>query len=157
MTFFLLNILLAVAWGALMGDFSPLNLLFGFVVGFVTLWLITRGAKRPGYFRRVPQVLEFSLFFLKELVLANLRVARTVLSPQPDLRPAVIGVPLDIHSPPAVALLMNLITLTPGTLSLDISSDRRILFVHALYVTDERRFVREIKDGFERRVKELFE
>jgi multicomponent Na+:H+ antiporter subunit E len=153
----LLNVLLALAWGALVGQFDPLNLLFGFLLGYITLWITTRDLV-PAYFRKVPMALAFLGFFLWELLQANLRVALTVLSPHPKerLHPAIVAVPLDLRSPAQITLLANLLTLTPGTLSVDVSDDRRVLFIHTLYMKTPESFRREIKEGFERRVKELF-
>ena len=93
------------------------------------------------------------LFFLWELVLSSIRVAWDVLSPNPRFRPGIVGVPLDLESDAGIALLACLITLTPGTLSLDVSEDRRTLYVHAMRIDDAEAFRREIKDGFERRVR----
>ncbi len=92
-----------------------------------------------------------------DIVKANLRVAKTVLSPRLALRPAVVSVPLDLRSENSITLLSNLITLTPGTLSLDVSSDRSILFVHVLWLEDADKFREELKNGYERRIKELME
>jgi multicomponent Na+:H+ antiporter subunit E len=68
------------------------------------------------------------------------------------MRPAIVAIPLDLRSPLAITLLAQMITLTPGTLSLDVSSDRRVLYVHSMYVDDIDAFRRSIKDGFERRL-----
>ncbi|NPV76505.1 MAG: Na+/H+ antiporter subunit E [Anaerolineae bacterium] len=157
MTLFLLNVLLAVAWGALSGDFAPVNLFFGFALGYVILWISYRKMTQVTYFRRVFVVLEFLSFFLWELLIANIRVVIIVLSPRPKLRPAVIGIPLDIQEDAAITLLVNLITLTPGTLSLDVSTDRRMLYIHSIWVQDAETFRAHIKTGYERRVKELFQ
>jgi multicomponent Na+:H+ antiporter subunit E len=157
MSLFLLNILLAVAWGALTGNFTPTSLIFGFILSYLILWIGFRRGGTSRYFTRVIHAIEFILFFLNALIQANLRMAKTVLSPKLVLRPAVIGVPLDLRSDAAITILMNLITLTPGTLSLDVSSDRKVLFVHAIWVEDEEKFRLNIKEGFEKRVKELFE
>jgi multicomponent Na+:H+ antiporter subunit E len=73
------------------------------------------------------------------------------------MRPAIVAVPLDLTSDFQITLLANLITLTPGTLSLDISDDKKILYVHGMYVDDVDEFRRSIKQGFEKRVQELFE
>jgi multicomponent Na+:H+ antiporter subunit E len=154
---FLLNILLSVAWGALTGNFTPSSLIFGFGLAFVILWIGFRRSESSRYFTRVVHAVEFGLFFISALISANIRMAITVLSPRLVLRPAVVGVPLDLRSDAAITVLMNLITLTPGTLSLDVSSDRKVLFVHGLWVEDPDKFRREIKQGFERRVKELFD
>ena len=157
MNLFLLNILLALAWGALTGQFEPINLSFGFVLGYAMLGLISRRAQKPGYFRKLPVVIEFLLFFLKEMLFANLRMAVTVLSPHMQLRPAVMAVPIELRTEAAITLLMNLITLTPGTLSLDVSTDRKMLYIHTLWLENPERFRHEIKQGYERRVREMLE
>ena len=156
MTIFLLNTLLALAWIALTGTFTPTNYAFGFGVGYVLLALTRRLMPPSNYFRRVPMVIGFALFFLRELVKANLRMVRVVLSPRPAIRPAVVAIPLDVRSDAEIALLANLITLTPGTLYLDVSQDRCVMYVHTLYVDDLDAFRRAIKDGFERRVMEIW-
>ena len=88
-------------------------------------------------------------------MLSSLRVARDVISPRPRFRPGIVGVPLDAETDGEITLLACLITLTPGTLSLDVSEDRKTLFVHSMWIGDPDGFRREIKDGFERRVLEL--
>ena len=98
----------------------------------------------------------FLLFFLKELVVANLKVAAAVLAPAGRLRPAIVAVPLALDRDAEIALLANLITLTPGTLSLDVSPDRRTLYVHAMATTSPDDLRREIQQGFERRILEVF-
>lgn len=142
-------------WAALTEQFTPLNLLIGFLLGFVALFIARPVLGRTRYFSRVPQVIGFALFFLKELVLANLRVAADVLSPRPRMRPGVIALPLDAKTDLEITLLANLITLTPGTMSLDVSADRKVLFLHAMFLHDPERFRREIKDGMERRLLEV--
>jgi len=149
--------LMALAWVTLTGDFSLLNLAAGAVIGFAALRIGgLQGRADLRFLRRLPRALGFGLFFLKELVTANLRVAAMVLGPQRWLRPALLAVPLDVKSPPEIALLANLITLTPGTLSVDVAPDRGTLYVHCLGVADPEAMRREIKDGLERRVQELF-
>ena len=109
------------------------------------------------YFTRVPRLIGFVVFFLKELVLANLRVTYDVLTPNDYMRPGVISIPLSLKTDAQMTMLANLITLTPGTLSLDISDDRRTLYIHAMYVDDADQLRQEIESGLERRVKEAFE
>jgi multicomponent Na+:H+ antiporter subunit E len=155
MNFFVLNLLLAIAWGALTGQFYPANLLFGYVMGFLLLWIIFRNQPGQKYFYRVPKIIEFTVFFLIELVKANLRVAITVLSRHTSIRPGVIAIPLDVKSDGEITLLMNLLTLTPGTLSLDVSTDHRVLYVHAIDYSDAEEFRSQIKEGFEKRVIEV--
>ena len=155
MTFFLLNILLAMAWTALTGQFTPINLLIGFLLGYVALWLTQRTEARSSYFSKVRQVICFAFFFLWEVIKANLRVAYEVLTPGQGMTPGVIAIPLDAKTDAEIASLANLITLTPGTLSLDVSSDRRVLYIHAMYIRDADQFRSQIKEGLERRLLEV--
>lgn len=109
---------------------------------------------------RLGRALEFAIFFARELLIANLRVAWLVLRPHGQLRPAIVAVPLDVRSDLAIQLLAATITLTPGTLSLDVASDRATLYVHVIDVGvdgDVDAFVRDLKATFERRIKELCE
>jgi multicomponent Na+:H+ antiporter subunit E len=102
------------------------------------------------------QLVSFLLFFIWELILANLRVAYDVLTPRLHMRPGVIDIPLDVKTGAEITLLANLLSLTPGTLSLDVSEDRKTLYIHAMYIdTDAEAIRRRIKRGFERRVIEL--
>ncbi len=157
MSLFLLNILLAIAWAALTGSFEPVNLAFGMGLGFLVLWFIVPNRRSSMYFLRAIRVVEFIFFFIFEIIKANLRLAITVLSPRMSLRPAVIAFPLSLKTEAGIILLANLITLTPGTLSLDISGDRRVLFIHTIFLYDPEKFRLDIKQGFERRVLEILE
>lgn len=153
----LLNILLALAWVALTGQLTPLNFGFGFAVGYLLLWLGRRAVGPSSYFKKVWLVMRFAGYFLWQLVLSNLRVTYEILTPAHTMRPAVVAVPLDITRPAAITLLANVITLTPGTLSLDVSPNGETLYVHAMHVRDAAAFQREIKEGFESYIKEIFE
>ena len=152
MTYFILDIGLALIWMLVTGQFTPANLLVGFVVGYITLFLVRRVIGPSAYFGKVWQVLSFLIFFLRELIEANVRVAIDVLTPGPRMQPRVMSVPLDARSDLEITLLANLVSLTPGTLSLDISSDRRTLYIHAMYALDEEAVRRQIKEGMEQRV-----
>ena len=157
MSLFLLNILLAIAWAALTGSFQPLDLLFGFLLGYLVLWLGTRMGTPPQYFRKISLVLGLLGVFLLDLLRANIRMAILILSPRMKLRPAVVAVPLALKSKSAIALLINLITLTPGTLSLDNTTDQSVMFVHTVYLEDPEQFKQQLLTGYEKRLQELFE
>jgi multicomponent Na+:H+ antiporter subunit E len=149
------NLLLALAWAAVRGNFNLANLSLGFLMGYVLLWITRRGQAPSTYHQRVFRFLSFLGFYLWELLLSNLRVARDVLFPGRFMRPGVIAVPLECRTDTEIALLSNLITLTPGTLSVDVSTDRKVLYIHAMYIGEPEVFRREIKDGLERRVLEV--
>ncbi|MBI2090928.1 MAG: Na+/H+ antiporter subunit E, partial [Deltaproteobacteria bacterium] len=124
----------------------------GFCLGYVAL-LLARGVFGPSaYFVTMQRAVSFLGFFLKEVFIANLRVAHDVLTPPFYMRPRVLALPLDALTDIEITLLANLISLTPGTLSLDVSSDQRVLYVHAMYAVDAEAARREMKEGLERRL-----
>jgi multicomponent Na+:H+ antiporter subunit E len=147
----LLNLLLALAWIALTGEFTPFNFGFGFLLTYLMLRLLQQSGAPKIYFQRAARLIRFMFFYLKELFLANLRVAATVLSPRMRIKPAVVAIPLEAETDLSISLLANLITLTPGSLTLDISADRQVLYVHTMYADDIDRFRLSIKE-LERRV-----
>ena len=148
----LLNILLALAWAALSGDFSPGSLLSGFGIGFVLILFSQRIMSGPNYIQKVWRVLDLLVYFLFQLVISNVRVAIDVLRQTASLRPGIIAIPLDVRTDEEIMLLFNLIMLTPGTLALDIASNRRELYLHTMSADDPGAVRAQIKDGFERRV-----
>jgi multicomponent Na+:H+ antiporter subunit E len=150
----LLNLLLALAWMALTGLFDPLNFVAGFILGYLMLRLLQRPEDPKNYFQRAALIIRFGFFYLWELFISNLRVAVTVLSPRMHITPAVVAIPLDIESELSISLLANLITLTPGSLTLDISVDRKVLYVHTMYAKDIDQVRLGIKE-LERRVLEV--
>jgi multicomponent Na+:H+ antiporter subunit E len=150
MSVLLLNLALALVWALVTGNFEPGNLIVGFLLGYAVLWGAQRVIGASAYFQKVPQVMRFALFFSWELLLANVRVAGNVLLPYAHLQPRIVGVPLEAHTHTEVVLLSYLIALTPGTLVLDVSNDRRVIYIHAMYAADHAAVQRSIKDGLER-------
>jgi len=132
---------------------KPLRFLGVFNGLFFSIWLSTWFFYRR-YFFKLPKLIEFIGFVVKELFVSSFRVAYDVLTPTSHLNPAIVAIPLDAKSDREIVTLAVLITLTPGTLSLRVSDDRRTLYVHEMYVEngDVEEVRRKIKDGYERRV-----
>jgi multicomponent Na+:H+ antiporter subunit E len=152
---FLWNLMLALTWAALTGDFHLQNVFIGFLLGYLVLYMVRNVVGSPRYAERMGKAIGFAFYFLWEMLLANLKVAYDVLTPTHHMRPGVIAIPLDARTDFEITILANLITLTPGTMSLDVSTDRRVLYIHAMYVDDPDELRRKIKHGFERRLLEL--
>ena len=152
------SILLALAWAALQGEITLANLLVGYVVGYLILALLAKGGVLPTTLAsRTVRAAGLAGFFVRELVVANLRVASDVLRSAARIRPAVVAIPLDVTSDGEILLLSMLINITPGSVTIDLSDDRRTLYVHVMHMRSAEESRRDIKDGFERRVKLLFE
>ncbi len=156
MDLFIYNILISLLWALLTGEVSVGNLTLGFVLGYAALVVLYPSTgKKSSYFQKTLQFIRFVLFFTKELIVSSYRVALDVIKPLPLMRPGVVGIPLDAETDLEITMLANIISLTPGTLSLDVSRDRKTLYIHAMYVTNPDDLRREIKDGLERRLLEL--
>lgn len=150
------SILLALAWAALQGEVTLANLLVGYAVGYGILALLAKGDVMPSTLvSRTTSALGLAAFFAWELLIANFRVAADVLRGH-RIEPAVVAIPLDITGDGEILLLSMLINITPGSVTIDLSDDRRTLYVHVMHMKSPDDTRREIKNGFERRVKSLF-
>lgn len=156
MTTFLWNLWLALAWTVATGQFTMTNLVFGLLLGYVILLYAQRMMGPSRYFAKVSLACRFAFFYLWQMMLSNLRVAYDVATPTHYMRPGVLAIPLSARTDAEITALANLITLTPGSLSLDVSPDRQVLYVHVMYIDEDVDAARRrIKDTVERRVLEL--
>jgi multicomponent K+:H+ antiporter subunit E len=148
---------LAVVWTLLVNDFSSGTIALGVLIGLAVPKLLA------AYWPNRPKVgnprmmIEYAVIVLWDIVLSNIQVAYLVLFRRgTSLRSKLITVPLDLTAPEAITTLAGTITMTPGTLSADLSADRRALLVHCLETDDPEGTVATIKDRYERRLKEIF-
>ncbi|OIJ16189.1 Na+/H+ antiporter subunit E [Anaerobacillus arseniciselenatis] len=151
----LLNIGLAIIWMLLRQDFSPVEFLIGYVVGLVLLYVLRRFLQFDFYFRRVIAIVKLIFLFLWELILANIDVIKIVLSPKLDIKPGIIAVPTKLKTDWEVTLLASLISLTPGTLSMNFSDDGKTIFVHSIDVPDKEAMIKQIHNSFEKAIMEV--
>ena len=156
MTFFVLNLLLAILWASLQ-LFRPFDLLSGFVIGYLVLYL-TRdwlGEGARSYALKIPIFVRFLLYYFKELVISTWEVTVALFSDQSMLRPGIIALPLEARTDFEIVMLNNLLIFTPGTLGVHLSSDRKTLYVHVIDMADAESACAKIKGGLERRLLEV--
>ena len=148
------NMLLALAWAALQGEFSLRTLVTGYVLGYLILAALVRGRvlNTSPYIGRVHRIFGLAAYFVWELIKANLRLALDVATPRFHMKPGIIALPLDASEDGQILLLSMLINTTPGSVALDVSPDRKTLYVHVMYIDTPDAARAEIKQGFERRV-----
>jgi multicomponent Na+:H+ antiporter subunit E len=151
---FALNGVLAFAWALVTGSFSLLNLVIGFVLAFIALYIPRQMWGEVRYFQRVGYIVRLFYVFVYELIISGVAVARRVFEPQLSFRSGILAIPLDTRNDFEVMLFANMISLTPGTLSLDVSDDRKTLYVHTLNCTDLAAEKQSMKDAFERNIRE---
>jgi multicomponent Na+:H+ antiporter subunit E len=153
---FVLSLLFAIVWAAITGSSSVQNLVFGFALSMLALWVVRGEMNAKGNLGRVGRILSLLALFFKELALSAWKVAILVLTPRMQVKPGIFAFPLTVTTDFEITLLANLITLTPGTLSVDVSADRKTLFVHAIDCSDIEATKRDIADGFEHKIIEAF-
>ena len=148
------NIAIALIWAFLHTSYTFQDFFIGFVIGAILLYIFQRRFGQDFYLRKIPKVLKLSFIFLKEIVVANFQVFFLVLKPKLNLRPGIIQLPIDLRSPLKIVLLANMITLTPGTLTMEISPDNKVLYIHVLDIEDEEAIKNDTRTKFENNIKE---
>jgi multicomponent Na+:H+ antiporter subunit E len=158
MSFAATVIVLAIVWAAVTGGLSAPNILLGAVVAALALILLRDRFRSRGGAGRALRMVSLGFLFLRELVLSAISVAAWTLRPDAAtaMAPAIIAFPLSVKRDIEITLLANLITLTPGTLTIDVSADKTHLYVHALHCPDPAALKRQIAEGFERKIIEAF-
>lgn len=153
----LLTLLLTVVWILLQNHVSAGMVVFGLILGVIIprLTAVWWPDSPTGF--RMGKMISYSMIVMWDILVANVQVAWIVLTrPNDKLRPAWVVVPLDLKQPEAITVLAGTITLTPGTVSADLSDNGHSLLVHALDTDDPDAVRDEIKDRYERRLKEIF-
>lgn len=153
----LFSLFLWLVWLLLNNTVAPGQLLLGAILALVLpLFTIRFWPDRPRL-RKPLKLLRYIAVLLWDIILANLTVARLILGPTARLRPAFIRLPLELRNEFAIVMLANTISLTPGTVSSDLSPDRRTLLIHALDVEDPAQAIARIKQRYEKPLQEIFE
>ncbi len=157
MRIFLINIIMAIAWVFFTGELNFVNFSEGFFIGFVLLYFIRKIFENNKYFLKIPKLLSFILYFIKKLILSNLYLAYDILTIEDKTIPGIIALELDAKTDLEITLLSSFITLTPGTLSLDVSDDKSKLYIHAVYIKngDVEEYKKSIKNNLEKPLLEV--
>lgn len=140
---------LAVGWMMLREHYSIGDFLVGYAVGSVVVYVFRNFFMQPVRIRRPLAWLRMLMVFARELIIANLQVAWIVVQPRLRIQPAAIRLPIELRDDIAITALANMITLTPGTWTIDVAPDRSALYVHCLSAADVEAVKRQIKEQFE--------
>lgn len=151
----LLNVFIAFVWMFLSNSFSAATFIIGYILGLVMLFMLRRFFSTRFYMERVVAVAKLLLLFLKELIVSNIAVLRVILKPKMDIKPAIFELETKLTQDWEITLLSMLITLTPGTVVINISEDRTKLYVHTLDLEDVDNAVNSIRNTFEKAIMEV--
>lgn len=151
-----LSLALSIIWLLLNNSIDAGHIVLGSLLGIFIPWFTSAFWQEQVVVRRPWLLIKFVLVVVYEILVANIIVARLILTKQSKLQPGFLHVPLDLTSPLAISLLANTISLTPGTVTCDLSDDQKSLLIHALHIEDAEATVAEIKNQFEKPLKEIF-
>jgi multicomponent Na+:H+ antiporter subunit E len=156
MSFAIWSIVFGGVWVAVSGAFTLPNLLLGSVFGAASLFFIRGHVGRTDLGFRLWPLISLIGLFLYELMMSAVKVAAMVLRPDMNLKPGIFAYETKLTKDSHITLLANLITLTPGTLTVDVSDDKTTLYIHAVDCSDIEATRADIKNGFERKIREAF-
>jgi multicomponent K+:H+ antiporter subunit E len=151
-----LSIAVFIVWLLLVGSIDVGNLLLAALFAFVLPLIGERLRSERARLRKPWVALRLAAVVLHDIVVSNIEVARLILGPQSRINPGWIWIPLDLTNETGITTLAGIITMTPGTLSTDLTRDGRYLLVHCLNLTDPEATIAQIKARYEAPLREVF-
>lgn len=151
----LLNLLIAATWIFLNDDGSFVTFLVGYVIGMAMIGMLNRFWPHDFYMKKVWAIIKLLILFIKELVVSSVTVIRQIIRPELDIRPGIFAYTTELKTDWEITLLSCLITLTPGTLTLEVSPEGDTLYIHAMDIEDTELLAGQIRNSFERAIMEV--
>ncbi|SBS36032.1 Na(+)/H(+) antiporter subunit E [Marinomonas aquimarina] len=149
------SLLLFSVWLFMNNSISPGHILLALFFAIGIPLLVNSMRDEHPKIRKPWLAFRYLLLVLKDILVANMQVALLVLGPVRKLQPAFVAIPLDVTSDVGITVLASTVSLTPGTVSVEISEDKQWLYVHALHLDNEQELIDEIKQRYERPIKEI--
>lgn len=150
-----INLMISFMWMFVSESYALTSFAFGYILGISLLFLLRRFIPGRFYMHRVMKTIQLVLLFCKELVLSNIDIVKLVYAPKLNVEPGIFAMPTELKSDWEITLLANLITLTPGTLTVAISNDNSQLYIHAMHIDDIEESISSIKNTFEKAIMEV--
>ncbi|TQR18368.1 Na+/H+ antiporter subunit E [Psychrobacillus vulpis] len=151
----LLNVFIAITWMFLSVSFKPTTFIIGYILGLLMLLMLRKSFSSRFYLDRIWAVIKLAFLFLKELTLSNFSVLMLIIKPKMPIRPAIFAMPTVLEKDWEITLLSNLITLTPGTIVIDVSDDNKTLYIHSIDFDNVDEAINSIKETFEKAILEV--
>src|SRR5690625_628345 len=151
----LINVLIAVIWMFMQSSYVIGSFIFGYMIGVFVLFILRLFLVFDFYLRRVWAIIKLIMLFIVELTKANIDVMKVVLRPKANHKSGIVAVQTKLDSNVEITLLAALISLTPGTVSMDFSDDSKTIYIHALDVPNKDEFIADIHNSFERAIMEV--
>ncbi|MGO3344390.1 MAG: Na+/H+ antiporter subunit E [Marinomonas sp.] len=150
------SLMLFVVWLLLNNSVSAGQIVLATFFAITIPWLVKDMRDEHPKIRRPFLAIRYIVMVMKDIVVANVGVAFLVIGPMKKLQPGFVAVPINMTSDLGITVLASTVSLTPGTVSAEISQDKTWLYVHALHLGDEGALIEEIKTRYEAPIKEIF-
>jgi len=150
------SMLLFVIWLLLNNSLSAGHLLLATILAIIIPWAVSSMTTERPRIKKPMLAISYVFLVLKDIISANFSVALLVVGPLKKLSPGFVAVPLDIETELGITLLASTVSLTPGTVSAEISEDQKWLYVHALHLENPEELIEEVKARYEAPLKEIF-
>ncbi|MFT9370984.1 Na+/H+ antiporter subunit E [Paenibacillus polymyxa] len=151
----LLNLMIALLWMLLNNDWSGSRFTMGILLGIAILLVLRKFRPEPFYLKRIWAILKLLLLFMRELIVSSFAVIHHILRPKLTIRPGIFAYETALKSDWEVTILSCLICLTPGTLTLEISGEGQMLYIHAMDIQDATLLSEQIRGTFEKAIMEV--
>ncbi|MFB4164842.1 Na+/H+ antiporter subunit E [Alteribacillus sp. JSM 102045] len=151
----IINLIIAVIWMFMNNAWTVSGLVSGFVIGLVILYLLRGFFLGRFYFISFVAIVKLMIIFLKELILSSVEVVGQIIQPKLKIQPGIFAMDIELKKEWEVTVLSCLITLTPGTLVVDVSPDNKTLYIHAMHLPDVEKAKSDIKNSFEKAIQEV--
>lgn len=154
---FILNLFIATLWVLLNDDPNAdiTTFLSGFVVGLFILYAMHRFFGMQFYLGRVIKILKLILLFIKELLLSSYSVLKQILDPQLNITPGIFTYETRLQGDWQITALALLLTLTPGSVVMEVSEDGSVFYIHAMDIEESKETVLRSIDKFEKAILEV--
>ncbi len=150
-----INLIIAIMWMFLSETYTASSFIAGYMLGILLLLVFNRFIPDAFYLRRVYKIIYLIFLFIRELISSNFDIVKLVYKPKLEFEPGIFAMPTELKSNWEITLLANLISLTPGTLSVAISGDNTHIYIHAMHIDDIEDEIHSIKNTFEKAISEV--
>lgn len=149
------NLTIAIMWMFLSEKYTFTSFILGYGIGALLLMFLRKFIPGQFYLLRVYKLLKLIIIFIRELISSNIEIVKLVYQRKPNFEPGIFALPTELKSAWEITLLTNLITLTPGTLSVAISEDNSTIYIHAMHIEEVNEEIVSIKNTFEQAILEV--
>lgn len=150
------SLLLFIVWLLLNNSVSPGHIVLASFFAITIPWLVTEMRDDHPKILKPWLAIRYVLMVMKDIITANVEVALLIIGPTKKLKPGFVAIPLDVTTDLGITILASTVSLTPGTVSAEVSKDKAWLFVHALHLENEAELIESVKQRYERPIKEIF-